>query len=396
LRPPVAPRPSPGRRLCATAAAVLCCLALAPAGSQAIVGGYVPDPAQWPWQAALMDSATSRLFCGGALIRPKVVLTAAHCVRPKPPSPPITSPDELFVLVGRRNLGEAVGERLQVASIVVHPSWNPQTDRFDAAILHLATPSRYAPAAIIDPRAPLREGQRATVMGWGTLRFGEDEPTSQILRAADVPLWSPQRCGQRQNYGAGYDSRVMICAGYLNGRVDSCSGDSGGPMMILDDSRTWRLVGIVSFGKACALPQYPGVYAWVNGPGIRQFVAAEAAKDPSPPGTAVPQATPGFRPTAQPADDGRPPRIGHVALAASRRALSARFRLSEPAQAIVGVVNRRTRRLVRGPLRRALGAGSRRVTIRGRLRPGRYALTVVAVDGALNRSARIVPFRVRR
>ena len=96
------------------------------------------------------------------------------------------------------------------------------------------------------------------------------------------------------------------------------------------------------------------------------------------------------------AERGREHAVGQVRLVGRGRSLSARFRLSEAAQVVVTVADRRTRRVVRGPLRRIRGAGAARISIRGRLRRGRYVLSVVATDGALNRSARIVPFRVRR
>lgn len=382
-------------------AAALSCVALLPPPAPAIVNGYVPPPSQWPWQTALIGSEpwwaevagkpgrteAQRELCGGTLIRPKVVLTAAHCIV----ETEFRGPQDVYVLVGRRNLTENVGERLQVAQIVVHPQYDRETDRNDVAVLHLTTASQYQVASLLDPRARLKEGKRATVMGWGRLRSGANAPGSEVLRAADVPLWSASRCGRAY---PNYDSHVMVCAGYLNGLVDSCQGDSGGPMMVAQ-GREWKLLGVVSFGRECALPKFPGVYAWVNGPGIRQFIAAEAAKDPTPSGTLVAQPTPGVRPTPPPADDRRKPRIGHAVLGARGRTLVARFRLSKPAQIIVGVTNRRTRRFARGPVRRTLDAGRQHIDLRGRLKPGRYLLTIVAVDGALNRSARVVPFRVR-
>jgi hypothetical protein len=379
------------------------------AARAAIVDGYVPHPSQWPWVAAIVWSDAGaasrpvdpgptdfdRQFCGGTLIRPRVVLTAAHCVDD------LRGPQDVNVIVGRRNLLEPVGEKLPVASIARHPQYRqiggsgPSTALLnDVAVLHLAAPSTFAVATIRDPLAPrLREGDPGTVMGWGNTS-ATGNAFKEILRAADVPFWHPSRC--KSSY-PNYDARLMVCAGYINGRVDSCQGDSGGPYMVAERDGSWRLIGVVSFGHLCARRGYPGVYAWVNGPGIRQFIAGEAAKDPTPPGTATVPETPGSQPTAPPPGDRTAPRfVGRVRLGAGRRTLVARFRLSEPAQVEARVFNRRTRRLLRGPVRRVLRAGPGRISVRGRLRPGRYVLSVATLDEALNRSARIVGFRVRR
>jgi hypothetical protein len=364
-----------------------------PTAHASIVNGYVPDATQWPWMTALLfspafkpdyDNDFDRQFCGGTLIRPMVVLTAAHCIV----ATGIRGPGDLDVLLGRRNLRESVGEKIHVAQIVVHPGYGAQADRNDVAILHLASPSSMVPASIIDPSTRLKEGQRATVMGWGAL--ANAAIFSPVLHAADVPLWSPRRC--RQAWEKEYLPTVMLCAGYLNGKVDSCQGDSGGPLMVLDRARMWQLLGVVSFGAKCAQPQLPGVYAWVNAAGIREFIASESAKDTTPPGTGTPQATSGSQPTPPPADDRRAPRLRTVRLSASHDTLIVRTRTSENAQ-LTAEVTRGGRR-VRGPVRRSVRAGRVRLRIPGRLRPGRYRVLVSATDLALNRSTRSVRLHV--
>jgi trypsin len=380
---------APGARAAAADA-----LIAPPTAHASIVNGYIPDASQWPWMTALLytpefkpdyDNDFDRQFCGGTLLRPKVVLTAAHCIR----ATGIRGPQDLDVLLARRNLRESVGEKIHVAQIVVHPGYDPQSDRNDVAILHLASPSTMVPASIIAPGTRLKEGQRATVMGWGAL--ANAAIFSPALHAADVPLWSPRRCGQA--WKGEYVATLMLCAGYLNGKVDSCQGDSGGPLMVLDRARAWQLLGVVSFGAKCAQPQLPGVYAWVNAAGIREFIAGEVAKDTTPPGTGTAPATSGSQPTAPPADDRRAPRLRPVRLGAARNALIVRTRTSEAAQVSAAVLTRGGRR-VHGPVRRSVRAGRVRLRIPGRLRPGRYRVLVSAVDLALNRSARSVRLRV--
>lgn len=229
-------------------------------------------------------------------------------------------------------------------------------------------------------------------MGWGLRELGNPASDSDVLFAADVPLWAPRRCASAVKV---YDASKQVCAGYLNGTVDSCQNDSGGPLMVLDDAtRAWKLLGIVSFGEGCALPGRPGVYAWVNSPTIRPFIDGEAAKDTTPP-TADPPSNVGPTAPTLDADDKTPPRIGKVRLTAGGGRLSARFSVSEAAQVALAVVNRRTQRVVRGPLRRTARAGTNRLTIPRRLVPGRYVVVFTAFDAALNESTRAVAFRVR-
>ncbi|XP_037080830.1 transmembrane protease serine 5-like isoform X2 [Pollicipes pollicipes] len=60
------------------------------------------------------------------------------------------------------------------------------------------------------------------------------------------------------------DSRVICATGTVSGQVqDACQGDSGGPMFYWDGS-TWRQVGVVSWGRGCAVSQYPGIFTRVS------------------------------------------------------------------------------------------------------------------------------------
>lgn len=87
--------------------------------------------------------------------------------------------------------------------------------------------------------------------------------SNAIIRAAYVPIVNQDYCNtQYKPLGRPITER-MICAGLENGGKDSCQGDSGGPLSIESDGERF-VVGVVSWGRGCALPYYPGVYSRVS------------------------------------------------------------------------------------------------------------------------------------
>ncbi|KAF5903229.1 transmembrane protease serine 9-like, partial [Clarias magur] len=104
-------------------------------------------------------------------------------------------------------------------------------------------------------------GTLTWVTGWGNIRFGVNLPSPGTLQEVQVPIIGNRKCNCL--YGVGLITQNMECAGFLQGGKDSCQGDSGGPLVIKQDSQ-WIQTGIVSFGKECALANYPGVYTRVS------------------------------------------------------------------------------------------------------------------------------------
>lgn len=207
-----------------------------------IVGGEESEPGAWPWAAAVGFYAGPGLFqyCGGALIAPEWVLTAAHC--------DVAVGD--VVVIGRHDLTKEGGVEHRVDRVLTHAAFVPDTQDNDIALLHLSTPSLAEPIELETPE--ILDGDSLTVVGWGALVEGGD--TSHTLQQVDVELVSREACAQVYAI-----TDNMICAGYQEGGRDSCQGDSGGPLMAqLEDA--WAHVGLVSFGFGCARPNAPGVY----------------------------------------------------------------------------------------------------------------------------------------
>jgi len=241
--------------------------ATAPDGSEAgdgrldgaIVGGVPATLDDAPWAAALAYSwepdGYYAQFCGGNLIAPDLVLTAAHCV-----TDPGLVPGDVDVILGRTRLSATNGERRHVASISVHPGYSDYFLRYDFALLRLAAPSAQTWIPLGD--ASLWEpGRDAQVVGWGctlTGSIGECLSWTDDLLKGDTTIQSDSLCS-----GGGFDPESMLCVRDSRLAQVSCQGDSGGGLTVVGADSRWYLVGLVSHGPVGCDPADIDVYAWV-------------------------------------------------------------------------------------------------------------------------------------
>jgi secreted trypsin-like serine protease len=223
-----------------------------------ILGGAVAAPGQFPWMAVLVDSRSDRAingaFCGGTVVAPRVVLTAAHCVEG-------TGADEVDVVVGRTRLSvDDDGERIKVTKIVVHAGYDPQSVIKDVALLQLATPASVPPLPLAHPAddGMTTPGSRVVVIGWGATQEGGD--ISDELRFVRLTARSHGYCDREYGH---IDDASQLCVGSSRAGEDSCQGDSGGPV-IAGNGDTTRIVGTVSYGDGCGRKGVPGVYTRVS------------------------------------------------------------------------------------------------------------------------------------
>uniref|UniRef100_A0A182QTY3 trypsin n=1 Tax=Anopheles farauti TaxID=69004 RepID=A0A182QTY3_9DIPT len=212
-----------------------------------IVGGIEVDISQVPYQVSLQYE--QQHICGGCILSSKWILTAAHCVGDE-----LT--DELSVRVGSSEHASG-GTVVVVAKVVPHPNYV----NYDIALLELASELTFSrkvrPIALPQQDEPVEDGTMCTVSGWG-LTASANNAIPRLLRAVNVPTVNQEECSLAYGELHGGITDQMLCAGYKQGGRDTCRQDSGGPLVAGE-----TLIGIVSWGKGCALENFPGVYARV-------------------------------------------------------------------------------------------------------------------------------------
>lgn len=240
-------------------------------GVTRIVNGLNAKLGQFPFIVALgyrnsKNPEVPKWLCGGTLITPTHILTAAHCVDNR---------DDLYLA----RLGEldiysdndgAHPEDIPIVKKKVNENYSSITHTDDIAIVTIERPTTNAKVwPVCLPHTPefrMRNliGNKLVVAGWGSIYF--NGPSSHLLQYTSIPVLGNEYCDNYTRIGGTIDDRI-ICAGYLNGQSDACKGDSGGPLLLGTNVRSsgffYTLIGVVSYGFKCAEPGYPGVYTSV-------------------------------------------------------------------------------------------------------------------------------------
>jgi len=221
-----------------------------------IVGGEEAVPHSIPWQVSLRRAADNFHFCGGSVVGPNHVVSAAHC------TVIWNDPSEVVVVAGAHNKVNPDGleQTVGVSKLTVHENYgDPKQFSNDIAMWELSEPleldDRVQPVPL--PSLEQQSEGHCNVSGWGTLHSGGETP--DVLMVVSVPVVTDTVCKIEYPFSI---AESMICAGEQG--KDSCQGDSGGPMVCYNPDGSGYLGGIVSWGIGCGGLFHPGVYTEVS------------------------------------------------------------------------------------------------------------------------------------
>jgi hypothetical protein len=218
--------------------------------SPRIIGGTTTDQGEYPYFTITKSSA----MCGASLIHPDILLTAAHCQKQ------FAAAQVVYVGAHKFDTLATTAKRRTIIRQYPHPDFLIAFQN-DLMLFQLNKPVNSLPVVTLntDPDLP-RLNSILTAIGFGTTSTAHFDPSDHLI-AVDVYPVDPNTCSRQYASITSIIPPKMMCAGHSLPNRDSCYGDSGGPLL---DKVTGKQVGIVSFGKGCGDPDFPGVYARVS------------------------------------------------------------------------------------------------------------------------------------
>ncbi|GFN85903.1 Atrial natriuretic peptide-converting enzyme [Plakobranchus ocellatus] len=229
-----------------------------------IINGKDAQSNRYPWVVSMQHVGIHK--CGGAIIHPYFVLTAAHCANQ------IYSMDLVRIVAGTVNLEEAsirantIPNHVQIREVrrfIEYPGYT-HFDGKDIALLELKAPLIYSRSVrqICLPEEDdfFSRTTKCHLAGWGHTSGTAEGQYVPKLQETKMSLVDTDLCNSSQMWD-GIMAENEKCAGYFSGTIAACSGDSGSSLMCQDTKGFWKAVGVTSYVRInCSVPRYPMVY----------------------------------------------------------------------------------------------------------------------------------------